>query len=552
MRSNGPANSDTLKLTPLTMAVGKGDSTSTNPSHVLDEISAKAPKGTVLPPRNIREIVEKTAGYVARNGAVFETRLREKQSDSNSKTTFILPDDAYNAYYRWRVDEIKAGRGTTMSAGRDKEDFTSRGRAERKGPEKPVDYQFSVRMPNISAQDLDVVRLTALFAAKNGRIWVTTLSQKETGNIQFDFLRPQHSLYQFFSRLVDQYTELLNGDSLDEGRPQKKRITELEANVENRFHLLERSRKRAEYIKWEAAQKEEMEEKTKQEEIAFAQIDWHDFVVVETVVFDPEDADRTLQPPPRLNDLQSASLEQKAAMSINPSHRIEEAMPDLDNYDQYNNQPTPAPLPQRPAPAVRNLPTRPSSTQTLNQPQTAYQTPGAPDEEPPSRVSALQADRARARAAQEAAKSSTSGIKVRKDYVPAAQQARGKAMNSSICPNCKQAIPNDEMSEHLRIEMLDPQWREQSKVAAHRSSTTNLSTADVAMNLKRLASQRTDVFDPVTGRALTAEEQERVKRPHHQQRNPAPVPSVASQNQPQRTTDVQEQIRQIHERARNG
>jgi splicing factor 3A subunit 1 len=39
-----------------------------------------------------------------------------------------------------------------------------------------------------------------------------------------------------------------------------------------------------------------------------------------------------------------------------------------------------------------------------------------------------------------------------------------------------------------------------------------LSTQDVANNLKRLASQRTDVFDPVTGHAISKEEDERRKR----------------------------------------
>lgn len=36
----------------------------------LDEI--KAPAGVVLPPKEIKAILEKTAGYVARNGLVFE------------------------------------------------------------------------------------------------------------------------------------------------------------------------------------------------------------------------------------------------------------------------------------------------------------------------------------------------------------------------------------------------------------------------------------------------------------------------------------------------
>ncbi len=64
----------------------------------------------------------------------------------------------------------------------------------------------------------------------------------------------------------------------------------------------------------------------------------------------------------------------------------------------------------------------------------------------------------------------------------------------------------------MRIELLDPRWKEQRAKAESRYATTNLSTADVANNLKRLASQRTDVFDGVTGEPISEEELARRKR----------------------------------------
>jgi len=323
---------------------------SADASTVLDEASSKAPPGTVLPPRGVREIVEKTAGYVGRNGNSFEEKLRESQA-GNSKMSFLKDEDPYYPYYRWRLEEVRAGRGNAISAGRENEQQTGvsgKGREERKGPEKPEDFQFSARMPNISAQDLEVLKLTALFVAKNGRSWMTALSQREAGNYQFDFLRPQHSLYQFFSRLVDQYTDLLTGDSVDGGRPQKKRMTELEQNVSNRFHVLERAKKRAEWVKHQEAQKVAKEESDEKERVTYAQIDWHDFVVVETVVFDERDENADLPAPTTLNDLQSASLEQKAAMSIAPNRRIEEAMPTFGDYDQFYGAQQPTPQPPTP------------------------------------------------------------------------------------------------------------------------------------------------------------------------------------------------------------
>jgi splicing factor 3A subunit 1 len=60
--------------------------------------------------------------------------------------------------------------------------------------------------------------------------------------------------------------------------------------------------------------------------------------------------------------------------------------------------------------------------------------------------------------------------------------------------------------------MLDPRWKEQKAKADARHAITDLSQVDVANNLKRLASQRSDVFDGVTGEPLSEEELARRKK----------------------------------------
>ena len=229
---------------------------------ILDAI--KPPDGVVNPPKDIRTIIEKTAGYVARSGAVFEQRIRDKES-ANPKFSFLTSADAYHPFYQWRLSEIKSGRGTAVSAGRVGEVGAAAAAAaaepeKPKGPAPPPDFHFSARMPNISAQDLDVVRLTALFVAKNGRAFMTALSQKEARNFQFDFLRPQHSLHQFFSRLVDQYRDLLEAPNIKGGKVQRERKQELEASAKDRFAVLERARQRAEWVRFKEQQKAKKEE----------------------------------------------------------------------------------------------------------------------------------------------------------------------------------------------------------------------------------------------------------------------------------------------------
>lgn len=322
-----------------------------------------------------------------------------------------------------------------------------------KGPPEPPEFNFSAKMPNISAQDLEVVKLTALFVAKNGRQFMTTLSQREAGNYQFDFLRPNHSLHNFFQRLVDQYTALLRAGGVDGegGKLQQERIQELERNVKDKFNVLGRAKQRAEWFKFQDEQKVKKEEEAEKEKLSYAQIDWHDFVVVETVVFTEADDQAVLPPPTSLSELQFASLDQKAHMSINHNLRIEESFPSEEDsyYNAYQAQqapqiqqmaPPPAPVPQQQyppqAPAIR--------------------TKSAEEEEEEARIRERTEARERAQAAQAQAKGGAGApMKIKENYIPrAAQRAANKNAQMALCPNCKQQIPYSELDEHMRSTYL--------------------------------------------------------------------------------------------------
>ncbi|MCJ1299131.1 SF3a splicing factor complex subunit [Hypocenomyce scalaris] len=525
-----------------------GDSPATP---ALPEEVSKPPAGVVLPPKDIRAIVEKTAGYVSRNGTVFEDRIREKEKH-NPKFSFLSANDAYNPFYAWRLNEVREGRGTAVSAGRADEAAPVAEPEKPKGPATPPDFHFSARMPNINAQDLEVVRLTALFVAKNGRSFMTALSQKETRNYQFDFLRPQHSLYQFFSRLVDQYTELLQAGSVDGGKAQKATLQELQQNMDERFHILGRAKQRAEWVKFQEEQKQRKEEEAEKEKLEYAQIDWHDFVVVETVLFNEADDQADLPPPTSLNDLQSASLEQKAMMSLQPHNmRIEEAMPGEEIYynpyptsqQQYSMQPPPA------APSYNTYPPQQQQQQEMDH-QPTHQPSTQEDDEARAIAERTEA-RERAQAAQAAAKGGAGQpMRIRNDYVPRAQ-AKRQNMAMALCPNCKQQIPFDELDQHMRIELLDPRWKEQRAKSDLRQSTTNLSTSDVAANLKRLASQRSDVFDGVTGQPVISEEEAARRKKAATSYDGQLEKGREAERERMQGLNIEEQIRQIHQKFRS-
>ncbi|RYP57218.1 hypothetical protein DL770_010714 [Monosporascus sp. CRB-9-2] len=528
---------------------------------VLDDI--KPPQGVVLPPKEFKTILEKTAGFVARNGIAFEDRIKEKEKN-NPKFSFLNTNDPYNPFYLWRLSEIKQGRGTAVAAGRVGEPAAPEQKPA--GPPKPPDFQFSARMPNISAQDLEVVKLTALFVAKNGRQFMTALSQREAGNYQFDFLRPNHSLHNFFQHLIDQYSMLLRAGGIDGegGRVQQERMAELQRNIDDKYHVLTRAKQRAEWLKHQEDEKQKKEEEEEKERISYAQIDWHDFVVVETVVFTEADDQANLPPPTSLSDLQYASLEQKAKISVSANLRIEEAMPGEEDH-VYNGYPT---QPAQPAQPTYNLPQHPAyppqrapatqpyqPVQTPTPPQAPYQAapPPRPDgtqDEEAQRIREREEARLRMQQAQTEAKGGAAPMKIKENYVPRAAQrtANRQGAHTALCPNCKQQIPMNELEEHMRIELLDPSWKEQKAKADSRYATTNLTHSDVANNLKRFASQRGDLFDGVTGQPLTEEELARRKRAamnsydgNLEGRSQAHINHMQSVN-------VDEQIARIHQR----
>lgn len=539
---------------------------------VLD--SLKPPAGVIIPPPGeIREAIEKTAGYVMRGGAGLEQRIRDNHG-KNPKFSFLMTSaDPYNAYYEWRKDEIKSGRGTAIAAGRAAEPAAPPVPEKPAGPPKPPDFHFSARMPRMSQKDLEIVRLTALFVAKNGRPFMTQLAQREASNPQFQFLIPNHTFHNFFQSLVDQYSLLLresaaNGDA---SRAQEDRVDQLRQNVADKFKVLARAKQRAAYAKWQEAEKAKQEEEAEKKKIEFARIDWNDFVVVETIVFNEADDAANLPPPTTLNDLQYASLEERNKVSVSSTLRIEEAFPFEDT--SYNAYPVPTYGAQAP-PAQQQQ--APQPQQAAPPPQTygasmplASRTKSAEEDAELQRIQEREQERLRMQQAQSEARGGVAPMKIRENYVPrAAQRAASKfGTQTAMCPNCKQQIPLNEMDEHMRsesptpppffswfiltlspVELLDPRWKEQKAKADARFATTNLSTIDVANNLKRLASQRTDVFDTTTGQPVSEEELARRKKValHAFDGNPDGK-SQAHINQLQ-SFNLDEQIRAIHQK----
>ncbi|KAJ3003236.1 hypothetical protein HKX48_001855, partial [Thoreauomyces humboldtii] len=195
----------------------------------------------IYPPPEIRNIVDKTAEAVARSGSQFEDRIREREKH-NPKFCFLNPTDPYRAYYDFKMSEVKAGRPSDKKTGdASKADSAPAPAAvpTKPVPKQPPHYDFLADQPSISAQDLDILKLTAQFIARNGREFMTQLSKREMRNFQFEFLRSNHSLFPYFTKLVEQYTKVL--------MPPADLNARLKVNAENKHAVLERITERVEY-----------------------------------------------------------------------------------------------------------------------------------------------------------------------------------------------------------------------------------------------------------------------------------------------------------------
>ena len=53
------------------------------------------------------------------------------------------------------------------------------------------------------------MKLTAQFVARNGAMFLDKLMMREQRNYQFDFLRKQHPLFSYFTKLVEQYSRVM-------------------------------------------------------------------------------------------------------------------------------------------------------------------------------------------------------------------------------------------------------------------------------------------------------------------------------------------------------
>lgn len=85
------------------------------------------------------------------------------------------------------------------------------------------------------------------------------------------------------------------------------------------------------------------------------------------------------------------------------------------------------------------------------------------------------------------------GVRIKANYV----RKPAEEVNTEKCPLCRRMIPSSEINDHLRIEMLDPKYKEVKKEMESRAASqkfTGNQGEEFYSTLKNIASKRPDLF----------------------------------------------------------
>ncbi|XAR53547.1 hypothetical protein NMG60_11022147 [Bertholletia excelsa] len=425
--------------------------------------------GIIHPPPDIRNIVDKTAQFVAKNGPEFEKRIIANNA-GNAKFNFLNPSDPYHAYYQHRLSEFRvqsqvpaqqqpslqlADSSMQESApvapaadGNEavtKPDPAAQFRPVRKVLEPPEVEQYTVRLPEgITGEELDIIKLTAQFVARNGKSFLTGLTSREINNPQFHFLKPTHSMFMFFTSLADAYSKVLMPPK---GLPDKlkKSVTDMTTVLERCLHRLE----------WERSQeqaRQKAEDEIEQERVQMAMIDWHDFVVVETIDF-ADDEDEELPAPMTLEEVIRRSKMSTMAEEdiVEPGKEVEMEM------DEEEVQ-------------LVEEGMRAASLEENDEERHEMKVPSE-EQEPPMRI--------------------VKNWKRPEERIAAERDPT----KYGVSPITGELIPINEMSEHMRISLIDPKYKEQKeRMFAKIRETTLAQDDEISRNIVGLARTRPDIF----------------------------------------------------------
>lgn len=305
----------------------------------------------------------------------------------------------------------------------------------------------------LNRTDCDIIKLTALYIATYGRSFLLELVSRNQSNSQFDFLKPQHGQFAYLTNLIMQYA-LIRNSPLDV-------LDQLEKDATNQKHVLDKIKMRAEWNRMLEVEKKRKEEAEEKEKLLYSQIDWHDFVVVETIDYQPDEKGE--YPPTTAEQVGTRLLiQQRNEDQVVPEEMDIDMDVESDQEEEKSNEDNfvvPEPL-------------------------------------EPSKVI------------------------IRHDYDPrAAAKSANQPNDYFVSPITNERIPVDKIHEHVRYNLSDPKYlekKDQMLKERMNEDAVFASGSQIQDSLKNLAERRTDIFgmndaEAAIGQRIGEEEKEQDK-----------------------------------------
>jgi len=463
------------------------------------------------PPEQTKKIIDTTVDYIVRNDIHFEAELKKRNASSNKKFGFLFRENEFYPYYRQllegrlepeqvlrlkqlRVEEevaaqkAEAARSQTTSHELTLKDKILQEMKLLRIPKEsyikqPKLNKYTVTVPAKASQSqIDIIKLTAQFVARNGKKFLANLSQKEQTNPEWSFLDPADPSFPYFQKLVTAYVTCIV--------PPQNLMQNLKNDC-NYMQLLLGITGQAEWARQEDERREQKEQDEEEERLQMQLIDWHRFVVLETLEFNEGE----VYPPPgrnlaEINEILDSNNRGEINVTLAPDVNQDEEMDmdieeessegeqemdmdmegDEDSDDEVKALPPAAPKPTyAPAPAAEpRAPVPPTKTQD----------------------GFVVADEDLAAVPQLETKEN---LEMRR-RIEEELKRRAADSQSVQSPFTGDWIPLKDISEHIRIMLLNPKWKEQKELLVDKMRTTSLAdNNEIARNLAVFADRRAEL-----------------------------------------------------------
>lgn len=438
----------------------------------------------IVPENNdLKKLIEDSAKLVLKNGLSFERSLIN-QIYLNPQLSFLNESDKYRAYYEFILKKIKNDNikkpdiSNINKTSKNIETLDINYLIDNFGDSNNIFNQkelFYVKVPNSITEELnEIIKTTAIFVATNGQSFINVIQKKELNNKKYDFLKPSNKHFTYFTDLVRSYTntiyikssfkqklliysKLVKDDKLNiknidisnmfdniKLEDRLKKAEEINNYITEDNYILKIAKNKLNYNRKQDIIKEKEQKKLEEERLkSLNSTDFNKFIIVEEVNNFNEFIEQDL------NDVLQANINNIIRKEI-----IE------DSKDFLNK---------------KNI----EVSNKLNNENTENSKEYCVD-------------------------SNYQNIKVIKNYDYNTKYNNDKLLNKKLkkqkdnainCPVCNQYIPEDEFDVHIKVELLDPKWKDIKDEIKKRKEENSLNNnLDMINCLKEFAKGRPDLF----------------------------------------------------------